>query len=130
MAELRRTFEVELREAEGELRGTVIQEGRAASGGRAEVFAPGSVEWGATGIGIRTLHGQPVETRAHPTRQPDGRITIRTAATAALREAVAAGRRFMSVEFVAVEERTTKAGIREVLRGFVPRCGAHGRAGI
>ena len=44
------SFEVEVREAERAgyeptLRGVMLTEGRAASGGRAEVFAPGSVSW-------------------------------------------------------------------------------------
>ena len=43
---------VELREASDGpmLRGIVLQEGRAAQGGRAEVFAPFSVVWPALGI--------------------------------------------------------------------------------
>ena len=118
---MRRTFEVELREAgDGNtLAGTVLTEGRAASGGRAEVFAPNSLSWAADGIGIRAAHGQPVEARAWPQRATDGRITIATRATTALRSAVEAGRRFMSVEFVATESRTTKAGVREILSAFL-----------
>ena len=80
---MRRTFEV--REAGGELHGTMITEGAAASGGRAEVWRNGSVEWGSTGVGIRTEHGEPVQARAHPTRQSDGRITVRTRANDAIR---------------------------------------------
>ena len=85
----------------------------------AEVFAPGSLSWAADGIGIRPLHGQPVEVRAWPQRGADGAITIATKATEALRSAVEAGRRFMSVEFVALRERTTAGGVREILEGFV-----------
>lgn len=123
---MRRTFEVEIREAsrpgyEPTLRGTILQEGRAASGGRREVFAPGSVQWPAEGVAILTAHGSPdVEARAQPIRQRDGRITVTARATAAIRKAVKAGRRFMSVEFRALEERTTAGGVREVLRAFVP----------
>ena len=49
---------VELREAsEGPLlRGVVLQEGRAAQGGRAEVFAPLSVTWPANGIALLAEH--------------------------------------------------------------------------
>ena len=110
---------MEVREEGQELVGTVLTEGRAASGGRAEVFAPGSVSWDSRGIGIRTAHGASVESRAHPTRQSDGRLTIATRATQAISEAVAAGKRYMSVEFVALRERTTKAGVREVLEAFL-----------
>ena len=110
---------VELR-AEGEhLHGQIVQEGRAASGGRAEVFAPGSVEWPATGVRILDDHGGPELARAFPHRDNLGRIHIRARATEAIRSAIAAGRSKMSVEFRAIEERTTKAGVREVLRAIV-----------
>ena len=114
-------FEVEVRDSDSgpQLHGTMLQEGRAASGGRAEVFAPGSVSWPSEGVGILTDHLVDPETWAHPVRQPDGRLTIRTRATAAIRKAVEAGRRYMSVEFVPLEERRTKGGVREVLRAFV-----------
>ena len=112
---------VEVRETEDgpHLYGTLIQEGRAARR-RREVFAPGSVEWPAEGVGILTRHHGAPEVRAVPTREPDGRITLRARATDAIREAVAAGRRYMSVEFHALRERRTEGGIREVLRALVP----------
>ena len=45
--------ELELRQEGRELVGVILQEGRAATGGLAEVFAPnGSVEWPADGIDI------------------------------------------------------------------------------
>ena len=121
----RLSFEVEVREAsragyERTLHGVMIQEGRAASGGRREVFAPGSVEWPAAGVGILTEHRGAIETRAHPIRHRDGRITLTSRATAGIRAAVESGKRFMSVEFNALEERTTKGGVREVLRAYVP----------
>ena len=119
----RRTFgAAEIRAASDgpHLYGVMIQEGRAASGGRREVFTPGSVEWPSGGVGILTDHRQAPEVRALPVRQSDGRITVRTPATPAIREAVEAGRRFMSVEFHSLAERTTKGGVREVLRAFVP----------
>ncbi|MCY4572909.1 MAG: HK97 family phage prohead protease [Gemmatimonadetes bacterium] len=113
---------VEIRAAEDgrHLHGVLIQEGRAASGGRAEVFAPGAVEWPAEGVGILTAHRQAPEVRAMPSREPDGRITVKAPATVAIREAVEGGRRFMSVEFHSLEERTTRGGVREILRAFVP----------
>lgn len=116
------TGAAEIRAAEDgpHLHGVLIQEGRAASGGRREVFAPGSVEWPSTGVGILTAHRTAPEVRAMPSRRSDGRIMVRTPATDAIREAVEGGRRFMSVEFHALRERTTRGGVREVLRAFVP----------
>ena len=102
------------------LHGVMVTEGRAASGGRREVFAPGAVEWPSEGVGILLAHRQAPEVRAVAAREPDGRITVRAPATPAIREAVEAGRRFMSVEFHALEERTTAGGVREVLRALVP----------
>ena len=116
------TGAAEIRAAEDgqHLHGTLIWEGRAASGGRREVFTPGSVEWPSAGVGILTAHRTAPEVRAMPSRESDGRITVKAPATPAIREAVEGGRRFMSVEFHALEERTTKGGVREVLRAFVP----------
>ena len=110
----------EIREDGGHLHGVMVQEGRAASGGRRELFAPGSVQWPSTGVGVLTEHRGKPEAVAHPVREADGRISLRARATDAIREAVAAGKRYMSVEFLAVEERTTTGGVREILRAFVP----------
>ena len=109
----------EFREEGGELHGIILQEGRAASGGRAEVFAPGSVTWPADGVGILTEHLGEAETRAFPHRDPMGRIAIRAAATDAIKRAIEAGKRYMSVEFRALDERRTKGGVREILRAYV-----------
>ena len=122
---MRHTFEIEVRESsragyEPSLRGTMLQEGRAASGGRAELFAPGSVSWPSEGVGILTQHRGTVETRGQVVRQRDGKLTLTARATDAIKQAVASGRRWMSVEFVSVEERTTQAGVREILRALVP----------
>ena len=111
---------VELRDAGRTLHGTLVQEGRAASGGRAEVFAPGSVEWPSTGVGILLGHRERPEVRAMPSRESDGRIVVQAPATPAIREAVEGGRRFMSVEFHALEERLTRGGVREIQRALVP----------
>ena len=109
----------EVRAEGGDLHGVIVQEGRAASGGRAEVFAPGSISWPAEGVAILTEHlGEP-ETRAFPHRAPNGEIRIRARATEAIKAAIAAGKRSMSVEFRALDERRTKGGIREILRAFV-----------
>ena len=121
---MRLGFEVEVREEEAAgheptLRGVMLIEGRAASGGRREVFTPGSVEWPAAGVVVRTEHRGKAETRGLVVRQSDGRLTVTAKATSAIREAVKAGKRFMSVEFMSIEERTTSGGVREVLRAFV-----------
>lgn len=118
---MRRASPVEIREADGgpHLYGVLIQEGRAARR-RREVFAPGSVEWPAAGVGVLTRHHGKPEVRAVPTREADGRITLKARATDAIRAAVESGRRFMSVEFHALRERRTEGGIREVLRALVP----------
>lgn len=120
---MKTTFEIELRNEgrEPELHGTMLTEGRAASGGRAEVFAPGSVQWPELGVEIAPGHDLASESRAHPVRQRDGRLTLRARATEKLREAVEAGARFMSVEFHALEERTTRGGVREILSAMVKR---------
>ena len=102
------------------LYGTLVTEGRAASGGLREVFTPGSVEWPAEGIGILTEHRAAPEMRVMPVREPDGRITVNSLATPAIRVAVRGGKKFMSVEFHSLQERTTKGGVREILRAFVP----------
>ena len=109
----------EVREKGNELHGIILQEGRAASGGRAEVFAPGSVTWPTDGVAILTEHRAEPEIRAFPHRDAMGRISIRARATDAIRKAIAAGKKYMSVEFRTIDERRTKAGIREILRAYV-----------
>ena len=112
---------VELREAEGgpRLHGVLIQEGRAAAGGRAELFAPGAVTWPDNGIEIRTRHLGPAEVRAMPRRAVDGSITIEARATAGIAEAVRAGANGMSIEFIPIRETRTAAGVREITAAFV-----------
>ena len=89
---------VEVREKKGELRGVILQEGRAASGGRREVFAPGSATWPAEGVTIRAQHRGDFETRTLPTRDKRGRIHVRAKATDGILDAIRAGKRYMSVE--------------------------------
>lgn len=112
---------VECREVDGVRRlvGTVIQEGRAASGGRRELFAPGSIQWPAEGMAILGEHRGAVEARAMPSRGPDGSIRIAVAATPGIVSAVESGRDGLSVEFVALEEETTAGGVREIRRALV-----------
>lgn len=92
---------IELRDAEGgpRLHGTILAEGRAARGGRAELFAPGSVTWPPSGIGIKARHGAAVEVHAVPRRAAGGEITIEARATPAIVAAVKMGSTSMSVEF-------------------------------
>ena len=110
----------ELREAtEGPmLRGTVLQEGRASAGGRAEVFAPLSVLWPSDGIALLSEHRGSELARAVPVRDADGSLRIETRATPAILEAYAT-RKYFSVEFHAISEVRTKGGIREITRALV-----------
>ena len=119
--EIRIPVEVEIREVEGiaRLHGVILQEGRAAAGGRNELFAPGSVLWPETGVAIRTEHRGRAEAHALPARQPDGSIAIAAKATPAIVAAVKAGRKSMSIEFVSLRETRTAAGVREIERAFV-----------
>ncbi len=113
--------ELEIRASDSgpRIRATLIQEGRASTGSRRELFTPGATQWAAEGVELRTEHLGKAETRAVPTRETDGRIVIDAPATPALFAAVHAGKRFASVEFFALEERTTPTGIREVQRALV-----------
>ena len=112
---------VELREAEGgpRLHATIIQEGRAARGGRAELFAPGAVTWPPDGIKIVTRHLGPAEVRAMPRRGADGAITVEAQATAGIVTAIRNGATGMSVEFYPIREVRTAAGVREIEAAYV-----------
>ena len=121
MAEtLKYVVPVEVREAtDGPmLRGVVLQEGRAAQGGRAELFAPQSVVWPSAGIEVLAEHQGLSLARALPTRDADGSLRIETPATPAILEAYAS-RKFFSVEFHAISEVRTAGGIREIQRALV-----------
>ena len=100
------------------LHGILITEGRAAAGGRSELFVPGAVDWPAAGIAVRTEHLGDAETRAIPTRAGN-EIRITADATPAIFRAVQAGAKYMSVEFHALSEQRTRAGVREVLSALV-----------
>ena len=111
------TIPVEIRESDGDaprLHATLIVEGSAARGGRAEVFRLGALDWPSNGVAIRAEHLGAMETRAIPVRQPDGSIRIAARATAGLIAAYESGRRSMSIELRSVREETTAAGIREI----------------
>ena len=111
---------VELREAKDgpRLAGTVLQEGRASAGGRAEVFAPLSVVWPSDGIALLGEHRGAELARAVPTRDADGSLRIETRATP---EIIAAyeTRRYFSIEFQSLKEVKTLGGVREIQRAFV-----------
>ena len=114
------TCSLEVRESETGpmLHGVVLQEGRAAQGGRAESFAPLSVVWPATGIALLAEHRGAALAHAVPVRDADGSLRIATPATPAILEAFEA-RKFFSVEFHAISEVRTKAGVREITRALV-----------
>ena len=103
------------------LRGVIVPEGRAATGGRAEVFAPGSVTWPPDGVAILDSHLGRELGRAVPVRDPNGEIRIETKATPAMFEAVQSGRDKLSVEFFALRESRTRGGVREIGRALVDR---------
>ena len=101
------------------LRGIILQEGRAARGGRAEVFAPGAAVWPVDGIGILLEHRGSPAARAIPVRADNGELQIETRATPEIFQAVNAGRRWMSVEFHSESETRTAAGVREIERAMI-----------
>jgi len=112
---------VELRQsAEGpRLEGVILQEGRAAAGGRAELFTPFSVAWPPLGIDILIGHGGPVAVTVVPERRQNGELRISTPAPAAVVDAVSAGRSGLSVGFRALLEVVTAGGVREIQRAMV-----------
>ena len=113
--------QIEIREVKDGpmLHGILIQEGRAASA-RAEVFAPGSLQWSAEGIALRAKHLGVEDSRAIPTRDSDGSIRIAAPASAAIVAAFNEGRRFLSIEFHALQETRSKSGVREIQSAFLP----------
>ncbi len=101
------------------LYGVILQEGRAARGGRAELFAPQSAVWPSDGIGLLLQHHGATETRAVPERAEHGEIRISAPATPAIFRAVQAGKRYLSVEFHAERETRTAGGVREIERALI-----------
>lgn len=109
---------VELREQGRWLIGTILQEGRAASQ-RREVFAPGSVSWSSAGIALKDGHNGRNLATAYPQRKQDGSLEVKVPLTKPIIETLQNGREGLSVEFIALEERTTAGGIREITKAFV-----------
>lgn len=116
---LRCAVECRASESGPTLCGVILTEGRASTGTRREVFAPGAAQWPAEGIELRTVHLGNVEARAVPVRGDNGEISVEAPASPALFAAVHGGARGMSVEFHALEERTIPGGVREVLKALV-----------
>ena len=117
----RRSGTVELRDSGKRLHGVILTEGRAATGGRRELFVLGAARWGQQGVGILTRHRARPEVFAVPTREPDGRLRIEARATDPIRRAVEVGRRDMSIEFVSLKERQTRGGVREIHDALILR---------
>ena len=113
-------FPIEVRESDAGpvLRGVVLQEGRASGGGRAESFSPLSVIWPHDGLKLLSEHHGAELARAVPTRDADGSLRIATPATPAILEAFET-RKYFSVEFHAISEIRTKAGVREITCALV-----------
>lgn len=116
------TVPVELRES-GRLHGVLLTEGRASSdrpnADRPELFVMGSVEWPSTGVRIRKKHLVDAgSVLAYPYRE-GAEIRVNVNPSTELREAVESGKRYMSVEFRALEEKTTDSGVREILRALL-----------
>ena len=97
-ASRRSVVAVEVRASESGpvLRGVILQEGRAATGGRAEVFSPGAVHWPDDGIALRLQHLGPEAARALPRRDPNGELYISTPSTPEILRAIEQdGRRYL-----------------------------------
>ena len=111
---------VEVREAKDgpRLHGILLPEGRAAQGGRAELFVPGAMVWPSEGVKILAKHRGSELARTVPTRGADGCLRIETAATAEILEAYKT-RKYFSVEFISLREIKTAGGVREIQRAFV-----------
>ena len=112
---------IEIRESDSgpTLHGILIQEGRAASA-RAEVFAPLSLVWASDGVAVRAEHRGVEVARAIPTREASGEIRIATPAPPAIVAAFNEGRKFLSIEFHALQETRSKSGVREITQAFLP----------
>ena len=108
-----------MRASANEMRGVLIQEGRAATGGLREVFTNGSLVWPPQGVEILAKHRGKIETYTTPERQADGSIHFAVPLNDALRDAWNDGRRYMSVEFAPLREKRTRGGVREIQKAIL-----------
>ena len=118
---MKHNVKLEIRESrEGpRLHAQLIQEGRAAKGGRRELFTLNSLIWPDNGIGIKVGHQGQTVLRAAPTRSPNGEIRIAPLVVQEIVDAVAAGQNRMSIEFKSLREVTTRGGVREIQRAYL-----------
>ena len=120
--ECRQTADITGTYEKGVLEGVIIQEGRAAQGGRAEVFAPGSCIWRPRGVELRNVHSSSPRSRilGHvvPERDDEGNIRFEEPLTPILRR-VAESANGLSLEFVPLCEHRTAAGVREIEQALV-----------
>ena len=112
---------VEIRETEAgkTLHGILIQEGRVGSQ-RREIFSPLSLMWSSTGVAIRTEHRGVEVARAIPKRETNGEIRISAPASEDIVAAYEEGKRFLSIEFHALQESRSGSGVREISEAFLP----------
>ena len=78
-----------------------------------------SIVWPADGIAILARNRGPELARALPTRSETGEIRIETEATQAIRTAVRAGRKYLSIEFHPLAHTVTRGGVTEFTRAAV-----------
>ena len=71
-------------------------------------------------MAIRATHLGAEDSRAIPTRSPNGEIRIAAPASPALVAAFNEGRKFLSIEFHALKETRSKSGVREIQSAFLP----------
>ena len=112
---------VELRDADDGpmLRGVVLQEGRAAAGGRAEVFSPFSVVWPHDGISLRGEHRGSELARVVPTRDTDGSLRVETRATPAILDRVRHAASTSLSSFTRWPRSARPGGVREIQRALI-----------
>ena len=108
------------------LSGVILQEGRAATGGRAELFAPGACIWQEQGVELRNRHssrmGSRILARVKPVREDDGTIRFSVPISDAIRRVCNATGGGLSAEFVPLMEHRTAAGVREIEHALLLGC--------
>jgi len=108
---------VELR-ASGRLYLKILEEGRSSEHLR-ELFVVGASKWDSSGIKVRHTHKvEEGSVVAFPYRK-NADILLNVDPSIELREAFENGKKYASVEFHALETRTTKSKVREVLSALI-----------